>query len=43
MRKYRISVDFNSEGYNVYGNIFLALYEFYKNINSGATIKITNI
>ena len=41
MKKYRIQVDFGCQGYNVYGNIFKALYEFLKNIDSGAYVKVT--
>lgn len=41
MKKYRIQVDFGHQGYNVYGNILKALYEFIKNIDSGAFVKVT--
>lgn len=41
MKQYRIQVDFGSHGYNVYGNVFKALREFWKNIDSGAYVKVT--
>ncbi len=43
MKKYRIQVYFEYEGYNIHGNIFRVLYEFIKNIDSGASVKVTRI
>ncbi len=43
MTQYLIQVDFGSHGYNVHGNIFKSLREFWKNIDSGAFIKVTKI
>lgn len=43
MKQYRIQVNFGSHEYNVYGNVFKAIYEFIKNIDSGAYVKVTRL
>ena len=40
MKQYRILVDYGSKGYTLKGNIFTAMFECWKRINSGAFVKI---